>query len=297
MKIKRKTLVKIIRYTTLLLSVSFIVLSVYFYFGTSFFSVTSYDIRGVDNLTKIAIDQKLHEDASKKFFKFFPSNKIYTYSTKRITETVFGEVPEIGSLTISPKGLHTLVIDIKRLTPVFKINESQALTNDGIMFSTKENLDPYPRIEIASSTTSVFQNKSLTLTEIIIPDKIDKRELLTNVSDLSSKISSVIFPVEIISISVDGDVTYYSMSKTSMVKILKDSDFKKTWSTLVSAIDTEPLKTKLASSKETLEYLDVRYGNKVFYRFSDMTFQKGSVNGILGNHATTTTQATATQAH
>ena len=73
-------------------------------------------------------------------------------------------------------------------------------------------------------------------------------------------------------------------------------DQKKVWSTLVSALDTDPLKTKLATDKGKLEYLDVRYGNKVFYRFSDMTFQNKGETGILDDHATPT-QATSTIPH
>jgi hypothetical protein len=105
--------------------------------------------------------------------------------------------------------------------------------------------------------------------------------------------SAIIFPVENILVERTGDISCMDKDEKSKIIFLKENDYKKVWSTLVSAIDTDPLKTKLATDKDNLEYLDVRYGNKVFYRFSDMAFQNGTVTGILGNHATTTQVVTS----
>lgn len=41
------------------------------------------------------------------------------------------------------------------------------------------------------------------------------------------------------------------------------------WITFVSAIDAEPLKTKLKDNLEDLDYIDLRFSNKVFYKFKD----------------------------
>ncbi len=41
------------------------------------------------------------------------------------------------------------------------------------------------------------------------------------------------------------------------------------WITFVSAIDAEPLKTKLKNKLTKLDYIDLRFSNKVFYKFKD----------------------------
>ncbi len=41
------------------------------------------------------------------------------------------------------------------------------------------------------------------------------------------------------------------------------------WVTFISAIDTEPLKSKLEKNLKNLEYIDLRFSNKVFYKFKD----------------------------
>ena len=128
---------------------------------------------------------------------------------------------------------------------------------------------------------------------MVLPHQELSKEFLVELSQVTAKISSVIFPVDSVVVEATGDVLCIDKRGMSKVIFLKDSDFKKTWSTLLSSIDTDPLKTKLLTDKNQLEYLDARYGNKVFYRFSDMTFQNGSVTGILGSHATSTQRATA----
>jgi hypothetical protein len=101
------------------------------------------------------------------------------------------------------------------------------------------------------------------------------KTFLVPLSEMVNKISSVIFQVESVSVEATGEILVINKTGTGKVIFYKDNDYKKVWSTLVSAIDTDPLKSKLVTSKDELEYLDVRYGNS-------------SVNGILGNHATTT---------
>lgn len=41
------------------------------------------------------------------------------------------------------------------------------------------------------------------------------------------------------------------------------------WITFVSAIDAEPLKSKIVNNLNKLEYIDLRFGNKIFYKFND----------------------------
>ena len=46
-----------------------------------------------------------------------------------------------------------------------------------------------------------------------------------------------------------------------------DSDYEKLAENLQSAIDTEPLKTDIQTKFSSLLYLDLRFGNKVYYKF------------------------------
>ncbi|MEX2029314.1 MAG: hypothetical protein WD963_02425 [Candidatus Paceibacterota bacterium] len=47
----------------------------------------------------------------------------------------------------------------------------------------------------------------------------------------------------------------------------KSSDFQKVVENLKAALDTEPLLSDFKNKYSTLEYIDLRFGNKVYYRF------------------------------
>jgi hypothetical protein len=200
----------------------------------------------------------------------------------------------MATVEIRPVGLHMVKIEVTLLKPLFRMSGTQALTEDGIIFTTKYDIHMYPRVVIASSTTKTFKNNGVMFTKIILPSGSDTKDFFVQLSALTSKMSSVIFPVDSILIEKTGDISCVDARGKSRIIFLRDSDYKKVWSTLLSAIDTDPLKTKLATNKERLEYLDVRYGNKVFYRFNDMSFQNSTVTGILDNHATTTQEFSTT---
>jgi hypothetical protein len=288
MKIKRRTLKLIIIWTAICMTVGVVSGLSYFYFGTSTFSITTYHISGVDEETSKLLNQKLHDLGDTKMLSIVPANKIITYNRSGIQQIVRDTVPEMATLHIRPIGINTLRLEITLLTPLFRVSETQALTEDGIIFTTKYPLSKYPKIVIASSTVLSVRSHGVPFSKLVSPETIENKAFLHDLSALVAKISSVVFPVDTVYVEATGDVLCVDERGVSKVIFLKDSDFKKTWSTLVSSVDTDPLKTKLTANKEQLEYLDVRFGNKVFYRFSDMAFQNGNVTGILDNHATAT---------
>ena len=296
MKIKRRIFVLIIRWVIKVTIVAVVACLFYAYFATQLFAVTSYQINGVDEISRANIDAKLHVLDTKNIYKVFPRNKIFTYSSNVITDTVRDSVPEMATVDIRPVGLHTIKITVTLLKPLFRASDTQALTEDGVMFTTRYDIHSYPRITVASSTIKTFKNNGIVFTRVVLPDGDYTKAFFTELSALTTKMSAIIFPIESILVERTGDISCFSKEEKSKIIFLKENDYKKVWSTLVSAIDTDPLKTKLTEDKNNLEYLDVRYGNKVFYRFSDMAFQNGTVTGILGDHATST-QATSTLPH
>lgn len=70
----------------------------------------------------------------------------------------------------------------------------------------------------------------------------------------------------------DGDVLMYLSSKSILVnspKIIfkKDADLDKIVENLQAALSTDPLKSGFNNNYENLEYIDLSFGNKVYYKF------------------------------
>jgi hypothetical protein len=193
-----------------------------------------------------------------------------------------------------PVGLHTVHIEVTLLKPALQMGNGKALTKDGIIFSTKKDISMYPVFILASSTEENISIEGLPFKHLTWKDIDVGISFLEDILAMTSKVSSVIFPVASIFVEEGGDVTLTNASGTSKVLFLQQADQKKSWTTLVSAIDTDPLKSKLEHNRDGLLYLDVRYGNKVFYRFNDMAFQNNGLTAILDNHASSTTATTTT---
>jgi hypothetical protein len=269
------------------------------YYWTNIFTITEYVIQGTDASRVSMMQVQLTALAQGDHLFVLPNDKIFTYNTSGIISVVRMNVPDLKTISIRPVGLHTVHIDVTLLTPLVKTEDGHAMSEDGIVFSTTQNLNRLPVLTLASSTRGTTKLEGLPFEHMLFKGEPVESQFLLDILSMSSKVSSVIFPVASILVEETGDVTLSNASGTSKVFFLTDVDTKKTWSTLVSAIDTEPLKGKLVTNRRGLEYLDVRYGNKVFYRFNDMAFQNNGLTAILETNAssTATSTATTTQAH
>ena len=70
----------------------------------------------------------------------------------------------------------------------------------------------------------------------------------------------------------NGDISVFLTSLSSSVRgpevILKsDADMDKVVENLQSVLDTEPLKSDFRNKYSSLIYIDLRFGNKVYYKF------------------------------
>ncbi|MBI2099665.1 hypothetical protein HYT45_04675, partial [Candidatus Uhrbacteria bacterium] len=68
----------------------------------------------------------------------------------------------------------------------------------------------------------------------------------------------------------DGDADLFlSGAKNQKPKILirADADMENLAENLGAALETEPLKTRMAKEYSKLEYLDLRFSNKVYSKF------------------------------
>lgn len=286
MKIKRRTLERIRLWSlraaiVLLVGISFVT-----YIRSSFFTITTYTFRGVEESYQTILIKELRDIESKKRFLVIPGNKILTYNKRNMIEAVHRTVTDASTITFRTLGLHTVEITVTTLLPIVRTQDGQALAEDGTLFFTRKDLSSYPVFTVASSSVVKVKRNGLMVSKLMYNGEAISQQFLRDLIDMSSKVSSIVFPVQTIALDEGTDVALIDIRGVSKVLFLKDADMKKVWSTLVSAIDTEPLASKLEHEKDRLLYLDVRFGNKVFYKFSAQGFQNSSSTGIMTNHET-----------
>jgi hypothetical protein len=292
MKIKRKTLKKMGALLLFIVIVGGVFGGIYVYTATSLFTIYNYSIEGGSEDDVAFLQESFARIAEGKTFGMFPSNKVLSINTRAIERTVREHIPSTRLVTIKAVGLHSVHVIIQEYTPVVHISSNTGITHDGIIFTTKRNMDMYPLLSMSSSSTKKGEEYGHAITISVSP----KPEDISAIASFAQKITTVLFPVKEIVIDDVGDISFIDTTTMGKIILAHDGAHEKTWSTLISAIDTEPLKSKLATQKEKLRYIDVRFGNKAFYSFGERLFQNSTSTGILDDHeGATTTPATTTQ--
>lgn len=249
--------------------VTIVICSFYVYFKTGFLTIHNYEIVGVDEKYIPGIQANLHSYDKKKLYKILPANRVITYHNKDIKNYIKELLPNTSSVSVYPISLHTLKINVSSYAPLFKLDNKKAITNTATIYTEINDISHLPELSFATSTSITTDS-------------------LSRIADIVPKISATVFDVKFIYIDEFNDIYIGGDNKSSII-LPENGDIKKIWSNLVSAIDTEPLKSKLNTSKNNLLYLDTRFGNKVFYKFTN-----GVKTDIIPNtnHASTTSSTT-----
>lgn len=285
MRIKRKTFNLWKRRLFIFLGVFCISSLFYIYFKTSFFTITSYELVGVPDSYQQIIQINLRSIAAEKSYKIFPSNRITSYRGMIIKSSIVSVLPNSQTISFRIVGLHTLRITVTTYTPLFKIDDTHAITKEGFIYNELNDIQNLPKISFATSTLRQELYKD-GINYVTIPTFNASR--LASLTRLISKINTVVFAVSNIIVDEYGDIVLQNKEGGSGIIFSGASNVDTVWSSILSAIDTEPLKSKLETKKEALVYLDARFGNKVFYKFTNDT-----KTVIIESHATTT-EATTT---
>lgn len=197
---------------------------------------------------------------------FLSADHIMTYHKDEIIDLAKKELPNLESVNVRTKGLHSLNIEIISRTPVFNLPDGKVLDKYGIVYS-----------ELTGTTTLPFLNSSSTPSE----------NEIKSITDFMERVTTRLFDVSFVEITKDNDIYFYNKERDTAVKYHKGDNIDILWNTLISALDTEPLSDLLQNKKSTLEYIDLRFGNKVFYKFKEESKNQIVPNTAINNYANT----------
>lgn len=267
---KKRTYLLWKKLLTRLLVTIYVVGALYVYFRTGVFTIHTYKIIGAPEEQVENLQQQLTFTAERPILKVFPGNRVVSYHDDEMRTAIMETLPNTRTISIHPSGLHTLSVQLTQHKPLFAVSETHAISEEGVIYKEIQPLQDFPHLEIASST------------------EVSPKTLFA-ISELIKNTNAVLFEVRYIAIDEYGDIRLYDSSKRTSIIVASNFDVKKIWSNILSAIDTDPLKKKLTDTSERLEYIDTRFGNKVFYKFTN-----GASTGIIPPHqnevATTTIQ-------
>lgn len=241
--------------------------ALYIYFRTGTFTIHEYRVTGTTEEQSEELKRQFGFLADQRVLKILPGNRVLSYHDDEIRTLITETLPNTSDIIVYPSGLHRLTIKIQSYTPIFAVSETHAISEDGTVYKEIIPLDTFAQLSISTST-EVSQN------------------LLLAMKTLASNIDTVLFKVHYIIIDEFNDIRFFDESKKTNVIVSSSADMNRVWSNILSAVDTDPLKKKILEKKELLEYIDTRFGNKVFYKFTN-----ASVPVIIPPHEMATTTA------
>ncbi|MEN9338452.1 MAG: hypothetical protein RI945_177 [Candidatus Parcubacteria bacterium] len=98
----------------------------------------------------------------------------------------------------------------------------------------------------------------------------------------------------------NGDLKIFlknTKNDSGYIYLNKKDDGESLWITFASAIAQENFKAKIEKDLENLEYIDIRFGNKVFYKFRDGSVDIASQEDIKSEAPLATSTASSTSSN
>ena len=249
----------------LLLFISIAVAAVYFSYHP-IFSIQSINVEG-DTMAAAAVTALLEEPLEEKLFYLFPKRNIFLYPVDRMEALVLDTFPMLSSVHIDREGKVLAVTTEERIPfGVFCPEDAEAepgaecfvLDKDGYIFATEAS------ITISTGTGSLprFEKKTTTLSPLkttFLPVSIFEK-----LKEILATLFAAGFAPVLVVVEEAGDYRI-TFKDGGTVLLSPDRDPTLAVEALDLLLKSDEF-TKKGYSLNTVEYVDLRFGGKIYYK-------------------------------
>ena len=254
-----------------LISLSVIFLSLAYISRSEELNISEIRVVGNKIIDASAVKIAVEKEITGYYLWVFPKTNIFFYPQNKIKNDLTLQFKRLKSITLSVKNYKTLEISLIERTALYtwcgnNIPDSQVngekelkcyfLDDSGYIFDEA----PYFSGEVyfkfyGPADIGTYFSKENFNQLIYFKDALTTMDL--------KPVSLSILENERVKIFLSSNKT----SKQPYIIFKINSDFRKVAENLEIALDTEPLLSNLKNKYSSLEYIDLRYGNKVYYKF------------------------------
>jgi hypothetical protein len=252
----------------LVIFISFIYIS-----RVSILNIDSVEVMGNKFIDTEIIKEVVQEEITGNYLYFFPKTNILFYPKSRIKNELADKFKRLKNITLLIQNKKVLVVSLSEreasyiwcgnILPETNSSDQKCyfLDKDGYIFDEA----PYFSGEVYFKFYG-FVNANIPSGSYFSPDNFSKfisfKETLETLK---------LKPVALY-VTPDGDIKVFlstgTASSTGPEIIFKaDAELQKVEENLQAALTTEPLQSKIKSKYSSLQYIDLRFGNKVYYKF------------------------------
>ncbi|MFT5281117.1 MAG: hypothetical protein ACI9AR_000574 [Flavobacteriaceae bacterium] len=263
---KRKRKFKRISRISLIVSFSFIALFflVGFIFSRPTFLVKDISIIGVQALEEEDIQEYLQERMQERIFGTYSRGSALFFSEQYMEESLLEQFPRIErvmfvvneskvSVIITERGSLYLGCFDRETDTCYFVDEKGFVFAESPYFSGTVFFRWYPNKHIQiEDTVSSFETFNS----------------LTSLADRISEVNMTVYGLEFLEktyrLYIDNP---HKNKKAAYIEISKDFDEEQVMQYISKALATEDLSKRFVDEREKLEYIDLRFESKIFYRF------------------------------
>lgn len=238
-------------------------------------SINSVEITGINPIDGEIIKNNIKDILSEKYFFLFPKRSIIFLPRKNIIEKIKSQYLIYKDIDISLDGLNTLKINItERYAQYlwcgndFVLSQEKKtcyfMDEEGYIYSSAPYFSGDVYFKFFGGILSDYENP---IGHIFLKEKIKEIDKLRKMLE---KID--IKPVSLF-VKEDGDMEFYLLSLFSSIQLPPriifniNSEYEKLVENLEIVFNSEQFLNEYKNSQKELEYIDLRFGNKVYYRF------------------------------
>ncbi|PJE58480.1 MAG: hypothetical protein COU81_00515 [Candidatus Portnoybacteria bacterium CG10_big_fil_rev_8_21_14_0_10_36_7] len=255
----------------------FFFLSVILFFGLSFatrfekINIKNIEVIGNKVLEAEIIKNIVTKEMQNYYYFIVPKTSVLFYPKNQIERVLLNKFKRIKEISVEVKNEQILEIYLSERKAAYTWCGEDILTEEKI--TTKENC------YFMSSDGYIFDKAPYFSGAVYFKfygvgkiGSLFSPENFNNLISFKDSVTSMGLRPNTFNLKNDGDIELYLASNSSILnspKILfkKDGNLIKITENLQSAISTDPLKTNLKDKYDTLLYIDLRFGNKIYYKF------------------------------
>ena len=250
------------------------------FFRTSSLRISEVDVLGTNEINPDIIKDKANELSSGNDFLFLPRNQVLLYPRKQIETTLRNDFKEASSVSVKLVGLTKVAITIQERIPyaLYCLDTCYFSDQSGFVYKDADasSTDSYvsfhdTRYDNASSSASSSSPLGT------YPLKTSDFQGLEN---FARDISTLKLHTQEVLIGLDDDVSILTDQGKILVSINNPLDQQ--FDLLKIALTQGPF-LKTDGSVKSFGYIDVRFGNKVFYKMGKdvATTTSSSTNTVV----------------
>jgi cell division septal protein FtsQ len=226
-------------------------------------NISDIEISGNKVVDTEAIKNVIEQQMAGKYLGLFPKTNLLLYPKKNIETELENQFKRLENINLSIKNNKILEVSVDERTPEYLWCGNVPLQNNATQdcYFMDENgyifdQAPYFSGEVYFKFYGSIQN---------FKQLISFKDIL---------ISLGLKPIALY-IANDGDIQIFlsggSFATAPKIILRANADFENAAENLQTALTTEPLQSEFKNKYASLQYIDLRFGNKVYYKFSTPT--------------------------